>query len=66
MHAAFPMLPENRYDVVYCHFVLHDLSQINLETVMPALVKSIKPRGVAPIPEPESGKLRIVKSLAEK
>ena len=68
MHAAFPMLPENRYDVVYCHFVLHDLSQINLETVMPALVKSIKPGGVFIFREPlkEAEKLRIVKSLAEK
>lgn len=68
LHAVFPMLPENRYDVVYCHFVLHDISPINLEAVLPVLVKSIKPEGAFIFREPlkESEKLKIVKRQAEK
>ncbi len=67
LQAEFPKLPENSFDVVYCHFVLHDISKADLETLFPALIKSVKPDGLFIFCEPlkEADKLKFIKLLSE-
>ena len=64
-HSQAPALLQDSFDVVYCHFVLHDISASELETVLPALVKSLKPGGTFIFREPlkEAEKLSIIKRL---
>lgn len=59
------MLANESFDVAYCHFVLHDISESELRTVIPALGKSIKPGGALVFREPlnETEKLSIIKRL---
>lgn len=65
LRAEAPSLPKDSFDVVYCHFVLHDISESELERVIPALVRSIKSGGAFIFREPlsESQKLNIIKRL---
>lgn len=65
LHEEASALPEGSFDVVYCHFVLHDISENDLVTVVPALVKALKPRGALIYREPlnEAEKLSMVKRL---
>lgn len=67
LHAQAPALPKDGFDVLYCHFVLHDVSQSDLGTVVPALVKSLKSGGSFIFREPlnEAEKLSAIKRLAE-
>jgi ubiquinone/menaquinone biosynthesis C-methylase UbiE len=48
----FPMLDDECFDVVYCHFVLHDISDSELEIVLPELAGSLKSQGVLVFREP--------------
>jgi len=61
------MLAEDSFDVVYCHFVLHDISESDLERVVPALAKAIKTERTLVFREPlnEAEKLNVIKRLAE-
>lgn len=65
LHAEAPALTEKSFDVVYCHFVLHDIADSELETVITALVKSLKSGGHLIFREPlqEAEKLAIIKKL---
>ncbi len=67
LHAEAPALSQDSFDVVYCHFVLHDISENDLETVIPALAKSLKSGGALIFREPlnEAGKLNIIRRLIE-
>jgi ubiquinone/menaquinone biosynthesis C-methylase UbiE len=67
LHADASALAENSFDAVYCHFVLHDIPERELETVVPALAKSLKPGGALVFREPlrEAGRLRAIKRLIE-
>lgn len=58
-------LKDNSFDLVYCHFVLHDISEGELESVIPALAKSLKQDGALVFREPlsEANKLNIIKRL---
>jgi len=58
-------LPEDSFNVVYCHFVLHDISDSDLETVIPALAKSLRPGGSLVFREPLNAaeKLNSIKRL---
>ncbi len=60
------VLLRNSFDVVYCHFVLHEISAIELERVVPALAKSLKTGGIFVFREPlnEAEKLSVIKHLA--
>jgi len=60
-----PVLANESFDLVYCHFVLHDISDSELEKVIPALAKSLKPGGVLAFREPlnETGKISVIKNL---
>jgi ubiquinone/menaquinone biosynthesis C-methylase UbiE len=62
------MLSEESYDVIYCHFVLHDIAQDELERIIPTLARALKPGGRFFFREPlkESGKLNFIKRLMEK
>jgi len=62
-----PVLPEESFDVAYCHFVLHDIAKEELERVIPALAKSIKHGGALVFREPlnEIEKLSIIRGLIE-
>jgi SAM-dependent methyltransferase len=42
---AVACLPAESLDTVYSHFVLHDISESELESVIPALARSLKPGG---------------------
>lgn len=54
------------FDVVYCHFVLHDIPVGELARVIPALVGSLRPGGTLIFGEPlnEAVKLSTIKHLA--
>jgi SAM-dependent methyltransferase len=67
IHAEATALPENSFDVIYCHFVLHDISESGLTTVVPALAISLKPYGTLVFREPldEAEKLGIIKRLMD-
>ena len=60
-------LPQDSFDVIYCHFVLHDISPNDLAIVIPQLAKSLKPGGIFVIREPlnEAETLRGIKRLTE-
>lgn len=66
-HAQALSLPEKSFDVIYCHFVLHDISESDLEMVVPALVRALKSGGLFIFREPlnEAERLNIVRRLAE-
>jgi len=53
------------FDVIYCHFVLHDLSESELEIAIPALAKALKPCGLFVFREPlnSMGKINVIKRL---
>lgn len=65
LEAEAPDLSPEHFDLVYCHFVLHELSAEALTRVIPALVKSLKPGGVLVFREPlnEAEKLTVIKHL---
>ncbi len=60
-------LPKDSFDVAYCHFVLHDIPEGDLENIIPALVKSLKSGGTFVFREPlnEAEKLNAIKRLIE-
>ena len=55
------------FDIIYCHFVLHDIPENELDQVIPALGKCLKQNGVFTFCEPlkETKVLSKIKSLAE-
>lgn len=63
----FPELVDSSFNVVYCHFILHDISESELEKVIPVLAKSIKSSGTFIFREPlnETEKLSTIKRLIE-
>ncbi|NLT57923.1 MAG: class I SAM-dependent methyltransferase [Clostridiales bacterium] len=66
LHAEAPALPQAHFDVIYCHFVLHDIPDRELERVMPALVSALRSGGRLIFREPldEAEKLGLIKGLA--
>lgn len=58
-------LENERFDVVYCHYVLHDIPESELEGLIPELAVSLKPGGVLAFREPlsETEKLNTIKRL---
>jgi len=62
-----PVLANEIYDVVFCHFVLHDIPDRELEKVIPVLAGSIKPGGVLAFREPlnDTKKINVIKRLME-
>jgi len=67
MQCESPELENESIDVAYCHFVLHDISENELERVITALAKSLKPGGTFIFREPlnETEKISIIKRLIE-
>ena len=65
LHCESPVLENDSFDVVYCHFVLHDISESELARVIPALAGALKPGGVLVFREPlhETVKINIIKRL---
>lgn len=61
------LLAKERFDVAYCHFVLHDISESELERVIPELAGALNPGGVLVFREPlnEMEKISIIKRLVE-
>lgn len=62
-----PLLTDESFDVAYCHFVLHDISESELARVIPALARTLKPGGVFVFREPfnETKKISLIKRLVE-
>jgi len=62
-----PALERESFDLVYCHFVLHDIAESELARVIPVLVKSLQPGGVLVFREPliETGKISLIRRLLE-
>jgi trans-aconitate methyltransferase len=62
-----PVLAKESYDVVFCHFVLHDIPEDELEYVIPVLTESLKSGGVLVFREPlkNTKKVNIIKQLIE-
>lgn len=60
-------LPENGFDVVYCHFVLHDIPESGLKAVIPTLIRSLKPGGTLIFREPldQAEKLYVIQRLTQ-
>lgn len=67
LQGGSPALSEDSFDVAYCHFVLHDISEDELQRVIPALAKSLKSEGVLVFREPlnEAEKLSVIKRRIE-
>lgn len=65
LHADAPALAEKSFDVVYCHFVLHDIADSEMETVITALAESLKSGGHLIFREPlyEAKKITMIKEL---
>lgn len=65
VQAGSPVPACGGFDVVYCHFVLHDISESELQTVLPALAKSLKSGGALVFREPlnEIAKQSVIKRL---
>lgn len=63
MLSETPALRKEHFDVVYCHFVLHDISDEELHKVITVLAQSLKPGGVFVFREPlkEVEKLGVIK-----
>lgn len=62
-----PELAHDSYDLAYCHFVLHDIPEGELEIVIAELAKSLKPGGVLIFREPmdDTKKLSLIRGLIE-
>jgi ubiquinone/menaquinone biosynthesis C-methylase UbiE len=60
-------LTNESFDLVYCHFVLHDIAESELERAVPALAQSLKPRGALVFREPlnDTKKISVIKRLME-
>lgn len=59
-------LPPGSFDLVYCHFVLHDIPREELERVIPALAGLLKAGGRLAFREPLMGEpLRLIQTLLE-
>ncbi|MGI6734422.1 MAG: class I SAM-dependent methyltransferase [Anaerovoracaceae bacterium] len=67
LRAEAQELAEDSFDVIYCHFVLHDISERDLEIVVAALVKALKAGGSFIFREPlnEAEKLNAIKELMD-
>jgi len=63
IRADVPVLPEGSFDIIYCHFVLHDIPESSLEPILTALVRSLRSGGSLIFIEPlrEMEKLRYIK-----
>ena len=61
------LLINESFDIVYCHFVLHDISETELENVIPALAMSLKSGGMFVFREPlnDTEKIGFIKRLIE-
>ncbi|HBN82278.1 MAG TPA: hypothetical protein DDZ89_00355, partial [Clostridiales bacterium] len=55
-------LSKETFNIVYCHFVLHDISERDLERVVPALAGCLKPGGALVFREPlnEKEKIKVI------
>jgi len=61
------LLAKESFDAAYCHFVLHDTPESELESVIPELAGSLKPGGVLVFREPlqDTEKIGMIKRLLE-
>ncbi len=59
--------PGEGFDLIYCHFVLHDIPEDELQKTLPSLAESLKPNGLLALREPldDTGRLGAVQRLAE-
>lgn len=64
---ALPLSRES-FDLIYCHFVLHDIPDNELERVLPALASLLKAGGILAFREPlkEREKLSLIQRQAER
>lgn len=60
-------LAKGSFDLIYCHFVLHDIPESELTKVVPALVQLLKAEGLLVFREPLSKmeRLGIIQNLLE-
>ena len=67
VQTEFPVFVYDCFDLVYCHFVLHDIWEGQLKKIIPALTESLKPGGMLIFREPlkETEKISLIKSLME-
>lgn len=59
-------LKEESFDIIYCHYVLHDISEYDLERTIYNLVRLLKSGGILTFREPlrDKEKLRKIKTFA--
>lgn len=67
LRGEYPLLENESFDMVYCHFVLHDIPEEELKKVIPALARSLKPGGILVFREPldDTKKISVIKRLVE-
>jgi len=68
LHSDASALGEDSFDVVYSHFVLHDIPKNELERVIPKLTGSLRTGGALIFREPlkDTDKISTIKRLLEK
>ena len=62
-----PAFENKSFNLVYCHFVLHDIPEEQLKKIIPVLAESLKPGGMLVFREPlkETEKISLIKNLME-
>lgn len=63
---ALPLQNES-FDLIYCHFVLHDVADNELSKIIPGMNMLLKEKGLLAFREPmkDTGKLRLIQNLIE-
>lgn len=69
MHGDINTLPlkNESFDLIYCHFVLHDIADSDLKKIINAMVRLLKPKGILAFREPldYAEKLNLIQNLIE-
>ena len=68
LQSEFPSFAADSFDIIFCHFVLHDISNNELEGIIPVLANSLKFNGSLTFCEPINETIKIfeIKRLIEK
>ena len=69
MHGDIYSLPlkDESFDLIYCHFVLHDVADSELVKIIPVMAGLLKPKGTLAIREPlrDTGKIKVIQNFIE-
>lgn len=69
MHGDIYSLPlqDGSFDLIFCHFVLHDIADSELKKIISVMERLLKPEGLLAIREPlsDTGKIKVIQNQIE-